>query len=352
MKLRFDKASYQPNEPMKLTVIETLEGRRKIRIVDSSGTVWRRVHKEPTRMVFTARAGAGGTAVVTARMTRTRDGALFAERATYEVAAAQGSVGAGTLAMIGMSSPAAIWRQRLAEVGPNVTARRIFADLREGHTSQIRLIEEAHTAGMMPVVSYKVGGDAAGAAAGKFNATAEKAAALLASYKLPTTVTYWHEPHGNMSAAQFVAGNKQLLPIFKRGDITVGPLLNGWLLDRNVSTFSGYCPDELFGIWDWFGIDTYESGTMEAPGAIKPAHRIPKLVDFVKSRGFNHPLGIGEYNGYSAATIAAAGDAILAAPQVKFGCMWNSTAGKGYALSGSRLNAFKATLADPRTRKA
>jgi hypothetical protein len=352
MKLRFDKKSYQPNELMTLTVVESLVGRRRIRVVDSSGAVWQRVHKEPTRMVFTARAGAGGTPVVTATMTRKRDGAVFVERARYDVAPAKGAPVAGALAMIGMSAPASIWKQRLAEVGPHVTARRIFADLRQGHTSQIRLIEEAHAAGMMPVISYKVGGDAAGAAAGKFNATAEKAAALLASYKLPTTVTYWHEPHGNMAPGVFVNGNKQLLPIFKRGDVTVGPLLNGWLLDRNVSTFASYCPDELFDIWDWFGIDTYESGTMEAPGSVKPAHRIPKLVDFVKSRGFDHPLGIGEYNGYSATTIAAAGEAILSTPQVKFGCMWNSTAGKGYALSGSRLNAFKETLADSRTRKS
>ena len=66
-----------------------------------------------------------------------------------------------------MSSPASVWDARVAEVGAGLKARRIFADLAGGPTSQIKLVEEAHAAGMLPVISYKVGGDAAGAAAGR-----------------------------------------------------------------------------------------------------------------------------------------------------------------------------------------
>lgn len=62
-------------------------------------------------------------------------------------------------------------------------------------------------------------------------------------------------------------------------------------------------------------------------------------------------IGVGEYNGYSAATIRAAGEGFLSTPQVWFACMWNSTTGKGHTLTGDRLAAFKATLADPRVRK-
>ena len=112
--------------------------------------------------------------------------------------------------LIGMSSPASVWSQRVAEVGPGLAARRIFADLGRGATSQIKLVEQAHAAGMLPVISYKVGGDAAGAASGRFNAVAEQAATRLASYGLPTAVTFWHEPHGDMTAAQYVAASKQL----------------------------------------------------------------------------------------------------------------------------------------------
>ena len=70
-----------------------------------------------------------------------------------------------------------------------LAARRIFADLANGATSQIKLVEEAHAAGMLPVISYKVGGDVAGAVNGEFNAVAEQAAAKLASYGRPTAVS-------------------------------------------------------------------------------------------------------------------------------------------------------------------
>ncbi len=90
---------------------------------------------------------------------------------------------------------------------------------------------------------------------------------------------------------------------------------------------------------------------MKNPGDIKPADRIPKLSSYVKSRGLNHPLGVGEYNGYSAETIADAGEALLSTPNVWFGCVWNSTGSRGWALEGDRLQAFKRTLADKRSAK-
>jgi hypothetical protein len=245
-----------------------------------------------------------------------------------------------------MSAPTTVWDQRVAEVGPGLAARRIFADLAAGSSSQIRLVEQAHAAGLLPVVSYKVGGDIAGAVSGAYNAVADQAAARLASYGLPTAVTFWHEPNPDITAAQYVAASKQLLPIFKRGQLKVGPILNGWLLDRQVSTFASYAPDEMFGIWDWFGIDAYESGTMDQPGSRKAADRILAMADFLRSRGQAIPMGVGEYNGYSAATVAAAGEALMSTPNVWFGCVWNSS---GVELSGDRLTAFQGTLADPRS---
>jgi hypothetical protein len=162
-------------------------------------------------------------------------------------------------------------------------------------------------------------------------------------------VTFWHEPSPDLTAAQYAAASKQLLPIFKQGELRVGPLLNGWLLDNQQALFASYCPDELFELWDWFGIDTYESGTMDKPGTHKPADRIPAMVRFLQSRGYDLPLGVGEYNGYSAETISAAGEALLSTPNVWFGCLWNSSGGKGVPLSGDRLDAFQATLADTRS---
>lgn len=252
--------------------------------------------------------------------------------------------------LIGMSAPADQWATRSREVGHGLTARRIFADLGSGPQSQIRLVEEAHAAGQLPVISYKVGGDVAGAVAGRFNDVARKAAAALASYRKPTAVTFWHEPHGDMDPSEYVAASLQLLPAFKRGKLRVGPLLNGWLLDRQESVFASYTSDELFALWDWFGLDTYESGSMEEPGDSKPASRVKAARRFLRARGQQHALGIGEYNGYSGTTIAAAGEALITTRDVWFGCMWNSNgSGKGYVLEGERLEAFQATVTDPRT---
>jgi hypothetical protein len=286
--------------------------------------------------------GAAGTARASAVVPTAT--AAVAARATD-----LGAVLAAGVPLIGMSAPAGAWARRVQQVGAGLGARRIFADLAGGATSQLRLVEQAHAAGLLPVISYKVGGDVAGAVSGKYDDVAAQAAARLASYDKPTAVTFWHEPHGDMSAAQYAAASKQLLPAFKRGQLKVGPLLNGWLLDNQQATFASYCPDELFDLWDWFGIDTYESGTMAAPGSRKPAERIPALVKFLQSRGRDGlPIGVGEYNGYSAKSIADAGEALLSTPNVWFGCVWNATGGKGVELTGDRLTAFRSTLGDAR----
>jgi hypothetical protein len=272
----------------------------------------------------------------------------YHDRATYQV---QGGPG-GTLAggpLIGMNAPADVWDQRVLEVGPGLAARRIFADLAGGASSQIKLVEAAHGAGLLPVISYKVGGDIAGAVAGKYNAVAEQAAAKLASYGLPTAVTFWHEPNPDITGADYAAASRQLLPIFKRGELRVGPILNGWLLDKQQALFESFCPDDLFGLWDWFGIDTYETGTPAAPSAFKPADAIRAMSTFVTSRGHDLPLGVGEYNGQSGTTVASTGEALLTTPNVWFGCVWNQDLGFATVLTGDRLTAFQQTLADSRS---
>jgi hypothetical protein len=248
-----------------------------------------------------------------------------------------------------MSAPAKVWDQRSREIGPGLGARRIFADLAKGADSQLKLVEQAHAAGMLPVISYKVGGDLEGAIRGDYNDVAAQAAAKLKSYGLATAVGFWHEPYGDMTGERYVTASKQLLPIFRQGRLKVGPILNGWLLDNKRDEFASFCPDELFGLWDWFGIDTYESGSMQSPGDHQPGDRLPVLSAYLNSRGHGDlPIGVGEYNGFSAQSITAAGDAMFRTPNVWFGCMWNATGGRGWQLSGDRLEAFRGTLADPR----
>ncbi|MBS2936693.1 hypothetical protein KDN32_02930 [Nocardioides sp. J2M5] len=334
-------------ELLTLTVVERLKQPRRIRVRDDGGLVWTRTERHRRSQVWTATPTEPGTGAVTV-VVRRKDGRVFRRTIGYEVLGTEVTVG-GTGALIGMSAPAPEWDLRVAQVGAGLGARRIFADLADGADTQLRLVEEAHAAGMLPVISYKVGGDAAGAAAGRFDAVARQAAARLASYGLPTAVSFWHEPYGDLTGAQYAAASRRILPAFRQGEVRVGPILNGWLLDNQLDVFTSFCPDDLFSLWDWFGIDTYESGTMASPGPAKPAQRLPALSAYLAARGHpTMPIGVGEYNGYSAATIAAAGAAILDTPHVWFGCLWNSTESKGHVLEGERLAAFQQTLAAAR----
>ena len=153
-----------------------------------------------------------------------------------------------------------------------------------------------------------------------------------------------------MTGAQYTALSRRLLPIFRRDEVRVGPILNGWLLDNRLDEFEQFCAEELFGIWQYVAIDTYEAGTAASPGAAKPADRIPALAAYVRSRGYDLPLGVGEYNGYSYETLRDVGEALLSTPNVWFGCVWNNSAEISDVLTGERLRAFRETARDPRAR--
>ena len=59
--------------------------------------------------------------------------------------------------VIGMSAPANLWDQRVKDVGAcGLEARRVFASLESNGKSQSTLIQRAVSAGMMPVIPYKV----------------------------------------------------------------------------------------------------------------------------------------------------------------------------------------------------
>lgn len=245
--------------------------------------------------------------------------------------------------IIGLSAPANLWDQRLREVGPEgITARRIFANFTSTGKDQAALIEAAVKAKMMPVVSYKGTPTAANIAAVR---------AYLTSLGVPVTATWHHEPHNDMTPAEFRDGSKAFLAV-KSGLVKVGPILNGWLLDRRVADFESYTSPELLDAWDFLGLDSYQSGTAATPGDSMPARAIPLAVKFLAERGHaGMPILLGEYNGHTAAAIKEAGDTILAEPSVWVACAWNSTGDKYSPLVGDRLEAFKATKADSRVQK-
>ncbi|WP_210650921.1 DNRLRE domain-containing protein [Nocardioides sp. SYSU D00065] len=254
--------------------------------------------------------------------------------------------------VIGMSAPDSLWDARLREVGAEgVTARRVFAELTASGSSQLPLIRRAIADGMMPVISYKVA-DPAAMANGAYDSWLATLREQLVALDAPVTATFWHEPHGDMDPAVFRAASHRFVDVVDAPDIAVGPILNGWLLDRRVADLASYTDADLLRKWDFVAVDSYQSGTAADPGALLPARAIPLLARWMDSVGHpDKPLGLGEYNGFTAQAIAQAGETLLSTPEVWFGLAWNSEA-SGYApLTGDRITAFRETKVDARVRR-
>lgn len=254
--------------------------------------------------------------------------------------------------IIGMSAPSNLWSQRIKEVGScGVEARRIFASLQSDGRAQSTLIGQAVAAGQMPVISYKVP-SVATLLSGGYDSWLKATRTYLDGLNVPVTVTFWHEPHGDMAPADFRAGSQKFLDLMKSSttpEIKVGPILNGWLLDNRVADFTSYTSKTLLTQWDFVAVDSYQNGSLAAPGTRLPARAIPMLASWMDQQGFpTKPIGLGEYNGFTAAAMKAAGEAILSTPEVWFGLAWNSTGGSYAPLTGDRLTAYQATKADAR----
>jgi hypothetical protein len=251
--------------------------------------------------------------------------------------------------LVGMSAPASLWDQRIGEVGQSgVTARRIFATLTSSGGSQMSLVREALADNMMPVISYKVP-SVQTLIDGGYDSWLAELRRQLTALDGNVTATFWHEPHGDMEPAQFRAASLKFFQGVDAPNVAVGPILNGWLLDRRVADFAAYTDAALLNKWEFVAVDSYQSGEPTSPGSSMPARAIPLLEDWMDSVGHpNKPLGLGEYNGFSADAIAGAGEVILSTPEVWFGLAWNSQ-GDSYApLAGDRITAFQRTKADPR----
>jgi hypothetical protein len=251
--------------------------------------------------------------------------------------------------VIGMSAPSSMWAQRIQEVGANgVKARRIFADLSSSGSNQLSLIKQAIADGMMPVISYKVP-DPATLANGGYDAWLTTLRSQLTSLDAPVTATFWHEPRGDMDPAVFRAASLRFFNLVDAPDIAVGPILNGFLLDRQVAEFASYTDATLLNKWEFVAVDSYQSGSVDAPGDSLPARAVPLLASWMDSVGHpDTPLGLGEYNGFTAQAIAEAGESILSTPELWFGLAWNSQGGSYAPLAGDRITAYQKTKADAR----
>jgi hypothetical protein len=320
---------------------------------ESTGKLQIPMYKKLIGLALTAGlAGAAGVAVTTpAEGAATTSAVRIDSGATTQLQATASFPPATPVSpkTIGMSAPSNLWDQRISEVGANgVKARRIFASLSSSGSSSLPLIKEAIADGMMPVISYKVP-SVATMVNGGYDSWLTKLRTQLVGLNTPVTATFWHEPHGDMTPAQFRAASLKFFNIVDAPSIAVGPILNGWLLDRRVADFAAYTDANLLTKWEFVAVDSYQSGTVSDPGQSMPARAIPLLENWMDSVGHpNKPLGVGEYNGFSAKAIADAGEVLLSTPEVWFGLAWNSQGGSYAPLTGDRITAFQKTKADAR----
>ena len=76
------------------------------------------------------------------------------------------------------------------------------------------------------------------------------------------------------------------------------------------------------------------------------APKIKRMGAWARRVGGVKALGIGEFNAATAAAITNATNALAADPLFAWGCLWNADLNTVHILSGDRLVAFKAALAN------
>lgn len=248
--------------------------------------------------------------------------------------------------VLGMSAPATKWTERLQQVGADgITARRIFVDPdgsgRIDPLGKRDLIAQAVAAGMTPVVSYK---------GSLTSALLTQLRDYLDGLSVRPTATWQHEPRGDLTPAAFRAGSLTFANAVKTSRVKVGPLLNGWLLDRDLPEFESYTDAGLLDVWDFLGIDTYQAN---ATSTTIPGDRIPPLVSWLVSKGHaGMPIVVGEFNGFGPGAISRSMQMFLDEPSVALACVWNSgPTGLGTPLTDARLAAFIEGKRDPRVVK-
>ncbi len=259
--------------------------------------------------------------------------------------AARSSVGA---ALIGMSSLASEWEPGVARGGAGLKARRIFADLAGGPTQPDQAgrggARRGHAAGDLVQGRWR----RAGAVAGKFNAVAEQAAAKLASYGLPTAVTFWHEPYRRHDRASSTprqpaaAADLQARRAARGPDPQrVAPRQPGRRRSRrSAPTTCSIC-----------GTGSASTPTSPAPsrspGEKKPADRIPALAAYLESRA--RTCRSASVSTTATPPRPSRRPVRPSSPPPTCGSAACGTRREaGVELSGDRLDAFRETLADPR----
>ena len=343
---KLDKAAYTAGQTMTLTVTESYAGARTTKITDTGGHTWTKKSDNGQTMTWTAVAGSGnGQFVVTATITPS-SGAPFSASASYT----RGTV-ATKKALLGMSAPASLWDQRVREVGPGLQARRIFFG---DFGASLRIAEEACADGMYPVLSFKTGAYSwSQVAAGKADADLRALATRLNALSCDSFAAIHHEPAKDGAAKDWAAMQVHALPILGGaigGKVKVGVIGNGWWWSANAQGYTDaeiaeYIPPAVIAVSDVIASDTYQT----SPTGEEPAPKMKRMAEWARRVGGVRALGVGEFNGHTAASITNAAAALAADPLFAWGCVWNSDGGEGgiaTPLEGDRLQAFRTALAN------
>jgi hypothetical protein len=331
---------------MTLTVVESFAGSRTTKISDTGGHTWKKTSDNGQTMTFTAVAGSrGGQFEVKATITRSSGGTLTASD-TYSIGVVQ-----TRKALLGMSAPANLWDQRVQEVGPGLQARRIFLS---DFGASLSKAQEACNDGMYPVLSFKTGSYSwAQVAAGNADADLRALAARLEALPCDSFTAIHHEPAKDGPAADWARMQVHALPIVGGaigGKVKVGVIGNGWWWSALAQGYTdaeiaAYIPPAVIAVSDVIASDTYQTSLTGE----EPAPKMKRMAEWARRVGGVRALGVGEFNGHTAASITNATAALAADPLFAWGCVWNSDGGEGgiaTPLEGDRLQAFRTALAN------
>lgn len=249
----------------------------------------------------------------------------------------------------GMSAPTNLWSQRLSEVGSaHINFRRLFY---QEFGDSLTRVSESINAGMTPVISWKTGSYSwAQVAAGAADADLQSLVTRLNAIPGKKYLVIHHEPAGDGTAQDFVAMQLHALPILKTANqASVGIVANGWWWSAQNQGYTdaeiaNWIPTSLKNISDFIAADTYQDDQQVEDGSVKAS----RLAAWAKRTGGVSALGIGEFNGFTAASITNVMNVVKAEPLFKWALVWNSgPSGLGTPLEGARLQAFINAKATP-----
>jgi hypothetical protein len=163
-------------------------------------------------------------------------------------------------------------------------------------------IQGDQRAGRLPWISIKSpGGGPSGwqaVANGSYDADIKQLADVLkANDGQPVFLTFHHEPSNDgtdADGAKWAAAYCHLHDLLSQNgalaNVADPPILGDWLFNpRNSQDPAKWLTNEVMARMPFLGVDMYENSSGETY-----ADRIPRIIDWMKQRGFNKMVGIGE----------------------------------------------------------